>query len=66
VQLDCDIVLVEAGHVDVDVIGLVAFAHVGLHHVAGRGRAAHARRQLAPLREEGIVEEIREHRVIHQ
>ena len=64
VQRDADVVLLEAGHVDVHVIALVVLAHVRTHHV----RRGHRRAVVGgtPTLEERVVKQVREHRVIHQ
>ena len=65
VELKVDIFLLKARHIDVDVVTLVGLAHIGGHHV-GRHCGPHRVVRVAPTLKERIIEQIREHRVIHQ
>lgn len=66
-QVQRNVVLLEARHVDVDHVALVGLTHIGAHHACGHVRiACGCAVHVAPTLEERIVEQIGKHRVIHQ
>ena len=66
-QIQRDIVLPEAGHIDVDDVVLIGLPNIGVHHARLHGRTTrNGMIHVAPTFEERIVEQVGEHRVIHQ